>query len=112
MKQKDEAEEEVFKHHFLFILHPSASSLNFSSSFPPCTESARGQLVPLAHFRQDSPSMSERPVVLIADDNDDVVMLLRTYLKPLECEFLIALDGEEALTVAQSRLPDVVLLDV
>lgn len=56
--------------------------------------------------------MSERPVVLIADDNDDVVLLLRTYLRPLECEILVARDGEEALTVAQTRLPDVVLLDV
>ncbi len=56
--------------------------------------------------------MSERPVVLIADDNDDVVLLLKTYLRPLECEFLTAKDGEEALAVAQTRLPDVVLLDV
>ena len=53
-----------------------------------------------------------RPVVLIADDSDDVVTLLKSYLKPLECDFLIARDGEEALALAQSRLPDVVLLDV
>jgi len=53
-----------------------------------------------------------RPVVLIADDNEDVVLLLRTYLKPLDCEILTARDGEEALAVAQSRMPDVVLLDV
>jgi len=56
--------------------------------------------------------MSERPVVLIADDNDDVVALLETYLRPLGCEFLVAKDGEEALAVAQTRLPDIVLLDV
>jgi EAL domain-containing protein (putative c-di-GMP-specific phosphodiesterase class I)/DNA-binding response OmpR family regulator len=53
-----------------------------------------------------------RPVVLIADDSDDVVALLKSYLKPLECDFLVARDGEEALALAQSRLPDVVLLDV
>lgn len=53
-----------------------------------------------------------RPVVLIADDNDDVVLLLRTYLKPLDCEILTARDGEEALAIAQARMPDVVLLDV
>lgn len=53
-----------------------------------------------------------RPVVLIADDNEDVVLLLRTYLKPLDCEILTARDGEEALAIAQSRMPDVVLLDV
>ena len=56
--------------------------------------------------------MPQRPVVLIADDNDDVVLLLRTYLRPLDCEILVALDGEEALTIAQARLPDLVLLDV
>ena len=56
--------------------------------------------------------MSDRPVVLIADDNEDVVLLLRTYLRPLDCEILIAGDGEEALAMAQARLPDLVLLDV
>src|SRR6476469_9571153 len=56
--------------------------------------------------------MPDHPLVLIADDDDDVVLLLKTYLRPLDCEILVALDGEEALSVAQSRLPDVVLLDV
>src|SRR5881227_2483650 len=56
--------------------------------------------------------MNERPVLLIADDNDDVVLLLKSYLRPLECEILVAKDGEEALAIAQTRLPDVVLLDV
>jgi EAL domain-containing protein (putative c-di-GMP-specific phosphodiesterase class I)/CheY-like chemotaxis protein len=52
------------------------------------------------------------PVVLIADDDQEVAHLLRMYLRALECETLLARDGEEALAVAQSRLPDVVLLDV
>jgi EAL domain-containing protein (putative c-di-GMP-specific phosphodiesterase class I)/CheY-like chemotaxis protein len=53
-----------------------------------------------------------RPVVLIADDDEEVALLLRTYLRPLDCEILVARDGEEALAVAQQRLPDAVLLDV
>ena len=53
-----------------------------------------------------------RPVVLVADDDEEVALLLRTYLRPLDCEVLTARDGEEALSVAQQRLPDVVLLDV
>ncbi|HEX2831712.1 MAG TPA: EAL domain-containing protein [Thermoanaerobaculia bacterium] len=53
-----------------------------------------------------------RPVVLIADDDEEVALLLRTYLKPLECDVIVAHDGEEALATAQSRLPDAVLLDV
>ncbi len=56
--------------------------------------------------------MSERPAVLIADDNEDVAMLLKSYLRPLECDFLIARDGDEALAVAQNLLPELVLLDV
>src|SRR6266545_2275636 len=56
--------------------------------------------------------MSERPVVLIADDDENVAALMRTFLRPLDCEILVATDGEEALTVAQARLPDLVLLDV
>src|SRR5438270_674793 len=57
-------------------------------------------------------SMSEKPVVLIADDDENVVALMQTFLRPLDCEFLVAGDGEEALTLAQARLPDIVLLDV
>lgn len=53
-----------------------------------------------------------RPVVLIADDDEEVALLLRTYLKPLDCEILYAGDGEEALAIAQARLPAAVLLDV
>jgi EAL domain-containing protein (putative c-di-GMP-specific phosphodiesterase class I)/CheY-like chemotaxis protein len=53
-----------------------------------------------------------RAVVLIADDDEEVAMLMRTYLRPLDCDLITASDGEEALAVAQSRLPDAVLLDV
>lgn len=54
----------------------------------------------------------ERPLLLIADDEEDVVQLLKVYLRPLDCEIVVARDGEEALAIAQARLPQVVLLDV
>ena len=56
--------------------------------------------------------MAERPVLLIADDDEDVQCLLTLYVRPLDCEVLTARDGEEALAIAQTRLPDLVLLDV
>ncbi len=56
--------------------------------------------------------MGDRPLLLIADDNEDVVMLLKSYLRALDCEMIVAADGEEALALAQARLPDVALLDV
>jgi EAL domain-containing protein (putative c-di-GMP-specific phosphodiesterase class I)/CheY-like chemotaxis protein len=58
------------------------------------------------------PVMGDRPLVLIADDNEDVVMLLKNYLRPLQCDILVAGEGEEALAIALDRHPDVVLLDV
>src|ERR1044071_1595780 len=65
----------------------------------------------LACFPQSSPVMS-RPVVLIADDDEEVAALLRMYLRSLDADVLIARDGEDALAIAQTRLPDAVLLDV
>lgn len=56
--------------------------------------------------------MSCSATLLIADDDPNVVDLLKRYLKPLDCEVISAKDGEEALLLAQTRLPDVVLLDV
>jgi len=56
--------------------------------------------------------MSRRRSILIADDSDDVVVLLQKFLRPLDCEILSARDGEQALTLAQTHVPDVVLLDV
>src|SRR3954462_7810327 len=68
---------------------------------------------PLARFTQyHCPTMSERPVLLIADDDEDVQRLLTLFVRPLDCEVLTARDGEEALAIAQARLPDLVLLDV
>jgi len=56
--------------------------------------------------------MDRRPLILIADDQEDVARLLKAFLRPLDADFIVAADGEEALTLAQARLPDVVLLDV
>jgi EAL domain-containing protein (putative c-di-GMP-specific phosphodiesterase class I)/CheY-like chemotaxis protein len=53
-----------------------------------------------------------RPVVLIADDDEEVAHLMRVLLKPLDCDILVARDGAEALQLAQTRLPAVALLDV
>lgn len=56
--------------------------------------------------------MDTEPLVLIADDDQDVVELLKVYLRPLNCRTITARDGEEALSKAQGELPNIVLLDV
>ncbi|HEY0787952.1 MAG TPA: response regulator, partial [Thermoanaerobaculia bacterium] len=55
---------------------------------------------------------STRATILIADDDPHVVELLRFFLRPIEADVLTASDGEEALAIAQEKLPHVVLLDV
>ncbi|HYM60577.1 MAG TPA: EAL domain-containing protein [Thermoanaerobaculia bacterium] len=53
-----------------------------------------------------------RPTILIADDSEPAVELLRACLRPIDCEILVAADGDQALEMAQKQLPDLILLDV
>lgn len=59
-----------------------------------------------------SKPMSGEPLVLIADDDESVVELLKVYMRPLGCRVITASDGEEALMRAQTEQPHIVLLDV
>ena len=55
--------------------------------------------------------MAER-LILVADDNAQIRMLVRAALRSLGHELLEAADGEEALALAYERVPDLILLDV
>lgn len=50
--------------------------------------------------------------ILIADDEPDIVSSLEFLLRGLECEVWIARDGGQALRLAESLRPDLMLLDV
>jgi two-component system, OmpR family, alkaline phosphatase synthesis response regulator PhoP len=52
------------------------------------------------------------PVVLIVDDNPQNLELIQAYLEDVECVTVPAYNGMEALDLADSRRPDLVLLDV
>ena len=54
----------------------------------------------------------QTPVVLIADDEDDIRELVAFRLERSGYRVLTACDGEEALQIAQQRLPDLAVLDV
>jgi len=53
-----------------------------------------------------------QPRVLIVDDEPDVVDLVRYHMAKAGFDVLIARNGHEALTVAKSERPDVILLDL
>jgi len=50
--------------------------------------------------------------VLVADDNRDAAMSLGMILEISNHEVLVAHDGEEALKIARSALPEALILDI
>lgn len=54
----------------------------------------------------------ERPRLLIADDDPELVGILLKRLGDLDCEITTASDGEQALKEIRVIKPDVVILDV
>ena len=59
-----------------------------------------------------SEAVSDRvPVLLVADDDEDILALVQIRLSRSGFEVIVARDGEEALRLAQERLPDLAVLD-
>ncbi len=56
--------------------------------------------------------MRTPPRILIADDNPENLDIFQTRLAVYGYEIVTATDGEEALTIAREKLPDLNLLDV
>jgi DNA-binding response OmpR family regulator len=54
----------------------------------------------------------DRPLVLVADDDPDIVTLVRFRLERDGCDVVAAGDGQTALDVALERTPDLAVLDV
>ncbi|MDX6386472.1 MAG: hypothetical protein QOD85_274, partial [Gaiellaceae bacterium] len=54
----------------------------------------------------------DRTSVLIADDDEDILELVRLGLTDHGFETIVARDGATALALARERVPDLALLDV
>lgn len=55
---------------------------------------------------------SPQPVILIADDDEDILQLIAFRLERSGYTVVRARDGAEALQVARERVPDLAVLDV
>src|ERR671933_2659225 len=75
-----------------------------------CCEQKLPDFIGTSHSAQHS--LTTKPVVLAADDDEDNLLLLAYALEPLGCTLLTAVDGLSALAIAQSFQPDLILLDV
>ena len=56
--------------------------------------------------------MTKNNKILIADDNQANCELLEAYLASVECEVVVAVDGQDALDKVSEFQPDLILLDV
>ena len=56
--------------------------------------------------------MAGKNKILIADDNEANCELLEAYLSSLDCEIVVAVDGQDALDKVAEFKPDLILLDV
>jgi len=58
------------------------------------------------------PKILRKPRVLVVDDDPEFVQLIEFNLARLGCGILVAHNGLQALRVARTESPDVILLDV
>ena len=56
--------------------------------------------------------MSERPLILAADDDPDILSLIRLALERAGCEVVTAADGQAAIELADTRTPTLAVLDL
>lgn len=57
------------------------------------------------------PGTNYRPKILIVDDQATNILVLREIFRE-DCDVIMATSGEQALALAESQLPDLVLLDI
>jgi len=57
-------------------------------------------------------TLRETPLVLVADDEEDIRALVAFRLRRAGYDVITAADGAEALTLATTRLPDLIVLDM
>jgi DNA-binding response OmpR family regulator len=55
--------------------------------------------------------MSEKPIILVVDDDQPILGLMRSLLREFGFEAVTAENGPQALTAARSRRPALVLVD-
>jgi DNA-binding response OmpR family regulator len=58
------------------------------------------------------PALDPRPVVLVADDDEDILLLVTVRLEGAGYDVITATSGDEALRKALDHLPDLAVLDV
>jgi CheY-like chemotaxis protein len=63
-------------------------------------------------FRAIKPDTTKRPTILLVEDTEEVIMMLKDYLELAGYTVITARDGVEAIIQARHARPDLILMDV
>ncbi len=99
-----------------FLSSPSGKAISAGMASSP-TAPLKGQFQEVAHSESLFGGSSQRkdrakPMVLIAEDNDDQRAILEMVLKGANYEVVVAQDGQEALTKVANNPPDLIMTDL
>ncbi|TYQ28134.1 response regulator [Pseudanabaena sp. UWO311] len=90
-----------------FIELPYSSNISGSSDMLDRDQTATTSQL------DDSPTVkSQLPLILIAEDNEANIMTISSYLSAKGYRIVLAKNGEEAIAIALSAKPDLILMDV
>ena len=71
---------------------------------------SESQLNPVSQSNPSTPLAS--PLILLAEDNEANIATISSYLGAKGCRIMSAKDGQEAIALAKSHQPDLILMDV
>ncbi len=72
----------------------------------PCCKLKASSVISKQH------STATKPLILVVDDDEDNLLLMAYILEHIHCSTLTAVDGLDALSIAQAFQPDLILLDI
>ena len=108
------------------VLHPGTGAIWERSDKPPqsvrvnSTSPVVFMSYPKRHigceqrfrFTKAGSAMTPVPLVLIVEDHDDTREMLQLLLSIFGCRAIAARDGEEAMSLAENKRPDLILMDM
>ncbi len=87
----------------------TASDKNAQSERQENSEQTQGLSATIINERQ---RISEKPTILVAEDNDVNIQVLCSFLKKLHCEIVIVKDGQKAVDLFTKNQFDLILMDI
>ncbi|MGK7891896.1 MAG: GAF domain-containing protein, partial [Leptolyngbyaceae cyanobacterium] len=59
---------------------------------------------------ESHPDDDPRPLILLAEDQEDNILVIQTYLEAHDYRVVVTRDGQEALTLSLAKVPDLILM--